>query len=277
MDGFVAQALDLDAGPVPCPATQVPRTSARKRKSIRTAEHSRIILELTPRSGPGGPRADRMTELTRLMAKHLVHVGLRPVEVHGFEPVSKKRESSMSAAESAAERAACERQAPSAAEANASPADDFLVRVVNAKTTNGRGNGPTRTLDLSAFTANERKEIERMRVLAAALLERHGCADLLHKALSERLARACDRAGIPRACFYTMRHQALATAKAHMTRKEVSALAGHGVTRTGVERYGRKTSAWRTTPKARPTGADVDCVMDNARTWRRSARVATPR
>lgn len=83
---MLARALDLEAGPEPRPSSEPPRTSALKRKSVRPAEHSRIVLELTPRPGPGGPKADRMMELARLMVRQLVHLALRPVEVHGVEP-----------------------------------------------------------------------------------------------------------------------------------------------------------------------------------------------
>ena len=242
----LALILDLEAGPTPKDRIAPKRTSAKKRRSVSEDEHRRIVYELTPRSGPGGPRADRTTKLCRLLVKHLPHLALRPVEVH-YGSVARVNAELGTVLNDDLDGAA------------------FVLRVVNAKATNGRGNGPVRTLDLSAYKPKERQKIETLLALAAELLAKESCADLLHGRLSERLARACDRARVPRICFYTLRHQALATAKAHGSLEEAAALAGHGVTSTVAERYGQARSGWKNSPRVTATPDDVARVKDNAK------------
>lgn len=244
-------ALDLEAGPAPRPSTEPKRTSARKRKSLPPDDHARILYELTPRPGPGGPKADGLTRLCRLMVRHLPHLGLRPVEVHGASTTSED----------------CDPDIGTTSDPDAGYNAGAFLRVLNAKATNGRANGPVRTLDLSDFDTRDRAEIEEMIALAVTQLEKVGCAELLHGRLSERLARACDRAEVKRVCFYTLRHQALATAKAHLPVEEASALAGHGVTRTITERYAPARQGWREAPRVRPVPEDVARVHDNARSY----------
>ena len=256
----MSRALDLDAGPIPKDGGAPKETSSRKRRTLSPEEHRRILYELTPRSGPGGPRADRATTLCRLLVEYLPHLALRPIEVHGANVETRDHDATGAGAPS---RISPEPSAPD----GASEGLAFILNLVTAKATNGRGNGCFRTLDLSAYDPRERRQVEVMLALAADLLNEDVCPDLLHARLSERLARACDRARVRRVCFYTLRHQALATAKAHGPIEEASALAGHGVTRTVTESYAKARSGWKTSPRVKATPDNVARVRDNARRY----------
>ena len=122
--------------------------------------------------------------------------------------------------------------------------EDVLI-VNNAKATNGRSHGPTRSILLGGLTNDERDMI-RKHVQRAGEWEQaqqydrfyHACAATLSRA-TRRLWPKCDKY----ATLYSMRHQFAANAKASgFTREEVAALMGHAVDTTATEHYGKKTA-----------------------------------
>lgn len=126
--------------------------------------------------------------------------------------------------------------------------DALVVR--NAKSTNGRGNGLTRTLDLSGLAEADFGAVERMLDRAGEWeadgrfeAEQEACAALLRALVARHFPSA-------HYSLYSARHQAVANAKARLTRPEVAALAGHAVIRTAARSYGRRRSAW--SPEAAP-------------------------
>jgi integrase len=124
--------------------------------------------------------------------------------------------------------------------------DGNWLIVKNAKTTNGRGNGVERSLDLSALSGGDLRVVERMAGLGGGWALQ-GEYDQRQTQCAAVLYAACLKIWpSPRRHYtlYSARHQALANAKATMTRAEVSALAGHKTERTAQSRYGRRTSAW---------------------------------
>ena len=124
--------------------------------------------------------------------------------------------------------------------------DGAWLTVRNAKTSNDRGNGDERSLDLSALSSEDIRVVGTMGSLGAGweLQREFGARQTQCAAV---LYAACLRIWpFPRRHYtlYSARHQALANAKATMSRAEVSALAGHKTERTAQSRYGRRTSAW---------------------------------
>jgi hypothetical protein len=118
--------------------------------------------------------------------------------------------------------------------------------VLNAKSTNGRGNGAARTVDLSNVRDEVIEAIRRMTDRGREWLVRgtYGdmqgqCAQLLYNT-GERMfpGRLLSYS------LYTTRHQFIANAKSYLPPEGVSAMAGHGVSNTASENYGKKRSAW---------------------------------
>ncbi|MCS4088676.1 hypothetical protein [Rhizobium sp. BK176] len=137
--------------------------------------------------------------------------------------------------------------------------------VLNAKSTNGRGNGQARTVDLSNVRDETVEAIKRMCDRGREWLVRgtYGdmqgqCAQLLYNT-AERMfpGRKLSIA------LYTTRHQFLANAKSYHPPEAVSAMAGHGVDNTAMENYGKKRSAWNMDDiedKANPLPEEVATV-----------------
>ncbi len=156
--------------------------------------------------------------------------------------------------------------------------DDGFLYVVNAKATNGRANGEARTLDLAGVTDGTRGAIQRMTELGAAW-HRQGQYERRQRQVSHVLSRACmGAAGQAGFTLYSLRHQFVATAKARLRPEEVSAAAGHGVTTTAVQAYGRRRSAWRledVRDVALPVADEVATVRRTARSHP-SAKASAP-
>jgi hypothetical protein len=129
-----------------------------------------------------------------------------------------------------------------------------VLQVVNAKHTNGRANGATRTLALSGLRRQER---EAVTLLLRAVAERPGEFARLHRASAD-LLRAVNRELWPRrrglTGLYSARHQFAADAKRVLDRTEVAALMGHRTTRTAGLHYAsrRHGRARPGLPRAQP-------------------------
>lgn len=111
--------------------------------------------------------------------------------------------------------------------------------VTNAKATNGRGNGETRTLDLSGCSVDEIHALEEMLEIAEGFRQDGGyerfqdrLRQYLYKAARAALGR---RERYP--SLYTFRHQFAANAKRQFNQGEVAALLGHGSDATASRHY----------------------------------------
>lgn len=134
--------------------------------------------------------------------------------------------------------------------------------VKNEKHTNGRGNGVTRTIDLSSLYMRARAEDpENMR--AWEILNDHLRTVAKHRENFKKfyvnsrnvMYRMAKDAGVS-ANLYSARHQFAADLKAAgKSRSEIAALMGHSVDETATTHYGRKISgrANVTVPMASPS------------------------
>lgn len=118
--------------------------------------------------------------------------------------------------------------------------------VLNAKHTNNRANGAVRTIDLSGVSDETLDAIKRMSergrewLVRGTYKEMQGtCAQLMYNT-AERMfpGRKLTYS------LYTTRHQFIANAKSYHPPEAVAAMAGHAVTNTAIENYGKKRSAW---------------------------------
>lgn len=136
--------------------------------------------------------------------------------------------------------------------------EDALV-VKNAKNTNKRSHGPTRTILLGGLTDEERKIIKRHVERATEWSQAdqyprfyHGCAATLSR-VARRLWPKRDKYPT----LYSARHQFSADAKASgLTSAELAALMGHAVDVTAGRHYGRR-SAGLEMLRVRPDPSEV--------------------
>ncbi len=145
--------------------------------------------------------------------------------------------------------------------------DGDLLTVRNRKTSNGRGNGVFRTLDLSALSNADLSVVARMAERGAGWAAL-GTYASRQAACAEIVREACLAIWpSPRRHYtlYSARHQALANAKDALSPVEVGALAGHKTSRTAVRSYGLRGSAWRSPDApgaAAPTEGNVATVIE---------------
>ncbi len=156
--------------------------------------------------------------------------------------------------------------------------DTATLTVVNAKATNGRGNGPMRRLRLHNLSRGEREIIQEMIRVA------HGHEDFrklyggVRKVLLVTARRVWPRRKL-RISLYSSRHQWVANAKRIYDRRTVAALAGHASAETAGHHYARRKrghpanlpepdeqtlAAVRKEARIRP-GAGQDAVPDDGR------------
>jgi len=118
--------------------------------------------------------------------------------------------------------------------------------VMNAKTTNMRGNGLMRTIDISELSDEYIYAISRISDLGREWSTK-GTYKKNQKANETMLRALCTKV-FPRRnrsyCLYSCRHQFIANMKTIYSPEEVAALAGHSVTETAIENYGKKVSGW---------------------------------
>lgn len=119
--------------------------------------------------------------------------------------------------------------------------------VNNAKATNGRAHGPTRSILLDGLTDDERTMIAT-HIQRANQWEQAGQYERFYHGCAATLSRASRRLWPKRtshATLYSMRHQFSANAKASgFTREEIAALMGHAVDTTATQHYGKKTAGY---------------------------------
>ncbi len=151
------------------------------------------------------------------------------------------------------------------------------IRFGNAKTTNGRGNGVSRTLMLDGATA---EVIEHLNDMLYMLVEQDKQEDYDFdrdlKILSTfmwRVTRVClgKRKRYP--TLYSLRHQFAADAKLSHSPAEVGALMGHGSDATSTTHYGRRSAGQRSL-KVVPMPSQVDSVRRSLKATSRQIRRA---
>jgi hypothetical protein len=118
--------------------------------------------------------------------------------------------------------------------------------VVNAKATNGRGNGAHRTIDLSGCRDETIAAVKRMSEVGMQWLI-DAEYDSMQSQCSQLLYSTCDRIFRTRPkvyALYSLRHQFVANAKTFHGPASISAMCGHIVTDTAISSYGKKRSGW---------------------------------
>lgn len=134
--------------------------------------------------------------------------------------------------------------------------------VKNAKATNGRAHGPTRTILLGGLSDEERNII-KTHVERANEWQEHDQYQYFYNACANTLGRL-SRSIWPRrpqhVSLYSARHQFSADAKASgLSREEIAALMGHAVDDTATKHYGKKT-AGATLVMVKPDPAEVNKI-----------------
>lgn len=145
--------------------------------------------------------------------------------------------------------------------------------VQNAKATNGRANGSSRSRDIGPMGL---KAIATLRTFLTKLREalaQAGCQKKLYNRLAARLARLCKVLGIARVSLYTLRHVGMATAKTWMSPIEVAAAAGHATSRTATCHYARRRTGWVLKMAGRPSPASIAAVTDSRKAFRLDSRL----
>ncbi len=140
--------------------------------------------------------------------------------------------------------------------------DKPALKVMNAKNTNGRGNGEYRTLILENLTLEDLKDIKKhlsnIRTysgMGSYEFFYNGCKDALYKA-----CRACWPKRKKHITLYSTRHQFSANAKkSGLKTNEVAALMGHAVDITATTHYGKKVSG-NEEIKIKPLDSEVSTV-----------------
>lgn len=137
------------------------------------------------------------------------------------------------------------------------------MRFGNAKSTNGRGNGVSRTLMLDSAEAEDIEHLDNMLyMLVEQDKQENYDFDRELKLLSTfmwRVTRVClgKRRRYP--TLYSLRHQFAADAKLSQSPAEIGALMGHGSDATATTHYGRRAAGQRPI-KVTPVPSQVDTV-----------------
>lgn len=139
-----------------------------------------------------------------------------------------------------------------------------LLRVQNAKHSNGRGNGEYRHLDLSELNQDELQSIQEMILMVDGFKTESDFQSLYTSVRSYLYTTARvalgKRAKYP--TLYSLRHQFTANAKAsELSRAENAALLGHASDATASLHYARKT-------QGRPGGVKVKARQSEVATVR---------
>ncbi|OSI23441.1 hypothetical protein [Bradyrhizobium canariense] len=185
------------------------RTSGAKLKAPTKAEYLQICSDFNRRWRPAGGLDETDTVLSLMVALG-PYLGLRPQEWLNTTILGNK------------------------------------MIVANAKSTNGRSAGKTRTILLDNFPEGITHLVEQLIVGLRRLF--YGLEENWRRLLGllgERLARVCARLGIRRWSLYTTRHVAMANWKrAGFGAAEIAALAGHISIKTARNHYAGGRHGW---------------------------------
>jgi integrase len=181
------------------------RTSSRKRKGVPKRDYDVLLANLS------NPKQDgEYSRRAALWLMAALTTGLRPCEWHG---------ASLSA-------------------------DGAILTACNAKATNGRGTGPSRTVpvhpdDVPVVRAHL-ESLHEMRSRGFSFAQIHNrCGEALRRACQSLWGKDPSR----RYALYSARHQFAANAKATKSQEEVAELLGHRSVRTARRHYAPRRSA----------------------------------
>ena len=196
------------------------RTSSRKRKGVPKRDYDVLVANLS------NPKQDGdYARRAALWLMAALTTGLRPCEWRGAS-LSK---------------------------------DGTTLLASNAKATNGRGTGVTRSVPVHPDDAQVvRAHLESL----SELLSKGLTFAQIHNRCGEALRRACQslwgRDPSRRYALYSARHQFAANAKATKTPEEVAELLGHRSVRTARRHYAPRRSAWMQFREANKLAATPD-------------------
>ena len=123
--------------------------------------------------------------------------------------------------------------------------DEEKLTILNAKSTNGRANGPVREFLRHDLPPKVDQFAGTLIAIMKTLMERVGNWRRLLGQIAERLARICARLEIRRLCLYSLRHICLANAEAiGFSDAERAALAGHRSKNTARRHYAGAKHGW---------------------------------
>ncbi|MBC8641533.1 site-specific integrase [Caballeronia sp. EK] len=186
-------------------ASEPGQTSSRKRKGVPKRDYDVLVANL---SNPkqGGDYARRAA----LWLMAALATGLRPCEWQG-----------------------------------ASLSVDGILTARNAKATNGRGTGVSRSVpvrpDDAAVVRAHLESLSEMQSKGFTFAQVHNrCGEALRRACQSLWGKDPKR----RYALYSARHQFAANAKATKSQEEVAELLGHSSVRTARRHYAKRRSAW---------------------------------
>jgi hypothetical protein len=214
--------------------TRTERTSSTKLKFF-----SKETLESLAEYAKNNPRAKHAGTLVAFIRANLL-VGLRPAEWFGSDFMSYLHR---------------DKQGRYIRTAAGKVQSTIALRVENAKTTHGRGNGDHREILLHGISDNDLAALMHFREIAqsfaskfAAGTPRSVIAKAFFKPLQQTMTQALKRMGHPKnqlPTTYSTRHQAVANAKySGLSDREIAAMFGHISTATAKSHYGKKLSGW---------------------------------
>ena len=208
------------------------QTSSRKQKGVKRADYDKLLTYIDKHVGRHRYASALKTwlEATRI-------TGLRPGEWE-FAKLREKR-------------------------------GKQVLKIKNAKATNGRGNGKDRSLDLTDLSPGEMEVLQDMVQMLEGYAAEIGFHQL-QKAVSDYMyaaTRSCFGKRKKYPALYSMRHQFSADAKMSGSSKaEVAALMGHGSDATAGTHYAPKASG-NSTIKVAPLVSEVKRVRTKAKTF----------
>lgn len=142
----------------------------------------------------------------------------------------------------------------------------FLI-IENAKNSNQRANGDTRTLNLGSLEFEEVQKIEKHASLLSSMsIDKYQntyeqCSNLLY-----RITRKIFPFRKTFPTLYSARHQFSANAKgSNLNLSEIAALMGHATDETATRHYGKKKS-FQANTKVSPIKEEVETVRRKAKT-----------
>lgn len=142
-----------------------------------------------------------------------------------------------------------------------------VLHVQNAKATNGRGLGESRTLELSRLNQDEVDQIRDMVDMIEGFMQEVDF-ETLQKNITYYMNYACRQCFGKRSQYptlYSFRHQFSANAKfSGLSKAEIAALMGHGSDETAATHYAKKRSG-DSAVKVRPLASDVQRVRAKAK------------
>lgn len=202
-----------------CPSS-TKKTSGSKLKRFPLKEYRQLILELNDHPNPWAEDLQRWLSASLLTGLRPREWGQSRLSLHGSEPA---------------------------------------LIINNAKATNQRAHGPTRTILLGGLTDDERSLIQAHLDRATLFAKAgqfpqfyHGCAAVLARTVRRLWPKRSEYVTL-----YSTRHQFSADAKASgLLPEELAALMGHAVDTTATKHYGKKTAGLEMI-RVRPDPAEV--------------------